>query len=176
MLFRSLIVLSILFCVKLGFSGTVVEKSIKNLDIEKVLEAEYGNNRDVNEYLYEQTEFHSITNNHGNENDFRNFVLNLNPMDYIGENASVYADYILNGGKKPSLTSEEIAEYMFNRSGYNNLTRNDFSSMVYNIGDGQTDRILSVDEWKKETGFVCRCFHPTAAGCFWTDSPCARTA
>lgn len=148
-----LIVLSILFCVKLGFSGTVVEKSIKNLDIEKVLEAECGNNRNVNEYLYEQTEFHSITNNHGNENDFRNFVLNLNPMDYIGENASVYADYILNGGKKPSLTSEEIAEYMFNRSGYNNLTRNDFSSMVYNIGDGQTDRILSVDEWKKETGF-----------------------
>lgn len=148
-----LIVLSILFCIKLGFSGTVVEKGIKSLDMEKVLEAEYDSNRDVNEYLYEQTDFYKITNKRGNENDFRNFVLNLNVNDYIGENASVYADYILNGGKKPSLTSEEIAEYMFNRSGYNNLSRNDFSSMVYNIGNGQTDKILSVDEWKNETGF-----------------------
>lgn len=148
-----LIVLSILFCIKLGFSGTVVEKGIKSLDMEKVLEAEYDSNRDVNEYLYEQTDFYNITNKRGNENDFRNFVLNLNVTDYIGENASVYADYILNGGKKPSLTSEEIAEYMFNRSGYNNLSRNDFSSMVYNIGNGQTDKILSVDEWKNETGF-----------------------
>ncbi len=148
-----LIVLSILFCTKLGFSGTVVEKGIKSLDMEKVLEAEYDSNRDVNEFLYEQTDFYNITNKRGNENDFRNFVLNLNATDYIGENVSVYADYILNGGKKPTLTSEEIAEYMFNRSDYNNLSRNDFSSMVYNIGDGQTDKALSVDEWKKETGF-----------------------
>lgn len=148
-----LIVLSILFCIKLGFSGTVIEKGIKSFDMEKVLEAEYDSNRDVNEYLYEQTDFYNITSRHGNENDFRNFVLNLNVTDYIGENASVYADYILNGGKKPTLTSEEIAEYMFNRSGYNNLNRNDFSSMIYNIGNGNTDKALSVDEWKNETGF-----------------------
>ncbi len=148
-----LTVLSLLFCTKLGFSGTVVEKGIKSLDMEKVLEAQYDRNRDVNEYLYEQTDFHNITNKRADENDFRNFVLNLNVTDYIGENASVYADYILNGGKKPALTSEEIAENLFNRSGYNNLTRKDFSSMIYNISDGQADTLLSPDEWKRETGF-----------------------
>ncbi len=148
-----LIVLSILFCTKLGLSGTVLEKGIKSLDMEKVLDAEYDSNRDVNDFLYEQTDFYSITNKRANKNDFRNFVLNLNITGYIGENVSVYADYILNGGKKPSLTGEDIAEYMFQKSGYNNLNRNDFSSIIYNIGDGQTDKILSVDEWKKETGF-----------------------
>lgn len=150
------IVLSLLFCVKLGFSGTVLEKGIKKLDTEKILEAEYDGSHDVNEYLYEQTDFYNISNHIANENDFRNFILNLDMIDFIGENSAVYADYLLNGGKKPSLTSEDIAEYMFNKSGYDNLNRRDFSTMMYNLGDGQADEFLSVDEWKNNTGFDFR--------------------
>ena len=148
-----LTLLSLLFCIKLGFSGTVLEKSIKSLDTEKILEAECDDNLDVNEYLYEKTDFYRITNKNADENDFRNFLLNLNLTDYVGENVSIYADYILNGGKKPSLTSEDVAENLFNRSGYNNLTRNDFSSMIYNLTDGEADTLLSPDEWKRKTGF-----------------------
>ncbi|MCM1505831.1 MAG: zinc-ribbon domain-containing protein [Ruminococcus flavefaciens] len=151
-----LVVLSMLFCVKLGFSGTVLEKGIKNLNAEKILESEYDGTHDVNEFLYEKTGFYNISNHTANENDFRNFILNLDMMDFIGENVSVYADYLLNSGKKPSLTSEYIAEYMFNKSGYNNLNRNDFSTMMYNLGDGQTDEFLSVDAWRSHTGFDFR--------------------
>lgn len=147
------IVLSLLFCVKLGFSGTVLEKSIKKLDTEKILEAQYDRTHDVNEFLYEKTEFYNISLHTANENDFRNFVLNLDMNDFIGENIAVYADYLLNNGKKPTLTSDDIAEYMFNKSGYNNLIRQDFSTMLYNVTDGYADDILSVDGWKKYTGF-----------------------
>lgn len=147
------IVLSLLFCIKLGFSGTVVEKNIKNLDTEKILEAEYDGNHDVNEFLYEKTGFYNISFGMANENDFRNFLLNLDMLDFIGENAAVYADYLLDSGKKPTLTSEDIAEYMFNNSVYNNLNRQDFSTMMYNLGDGQPESILSVDEWERQTGF-----------------------
>ncbi len=148
-----LIVLSLLFCIKLGFSGTVLEKSIKNLNTEKILEAEVNNNHDVNEFLYEKTNFYNISLHNANENDFRNFVINLDMNDFIGKNVAVYADYILNGGNKPSLTSDEIAEYMFNKSNYNNLIKQDFSTMISNLTNGQADEMLSVDEWKNNTGF-----------------------
>lgn len=147
------IVLSLLFCVKLGFSGTVLEKGIKKLDNEKILEAQYDSRRDVNDFLYEKTDFYNISLHTANENDFRNFVLNLDMNDFIGEKIAVYADYLLNSGKKPSLTSDDIAEYMFNKSGYNNLIRQDFSTMLYNVTDGYADDILSVDAWKRYTGF-----------------------
>lgn len=150
------IVLSLLFCVKIGFSGTVLEKSINNLDTEKILEAEYDGNHDVNEFLYEKTGFYNITFGMANENDFRNFVLNLDMTGFIGKNVAVYADYLLNTGKKPSLTSEDIAEYMFNKSGYNNLNRQDFSTMIYNVTDGHADDLLSVDGWQRQTGFDFR--------------------
>lgn len=150
------IVLSLLFCIKLGFSGTALEKNIKNLDTEKVLDAEYDGSHDVNEFLYEKTDFYNISFRTANENDFRNFVLNLDMNDFIGKNVSVYANYLLNGGNKPSLTSEDIAEYMFNKSGYNNLNRQDFSTMIYNMTDGYADDILSVDSWKRYTGFDFR--------------------
>lgn len=147
------IILSLLFCIKLGFSGTVIEKGIRKLDTEKILEAEYDSSHDVNEFLYEKTDFYNISLHTANENDFRNFVLNLDMIDFIGENASVYANYLLNSGKKPSVSSEDIAEYMFNKSGYNNLNRQDFSRMVYNLTDGYADDLLSVDAWKRYTGF-----------------------
>lgn len=147
------IVLSMLFCVKLGFSGASLEKNIKNLDTEKILEAEYDSGHDVNEFLYEKSDFYNISLRTANENDFRNFVLNLDATGFIGENIAVYADYLLNSGKKPSLTSEDIAEHMFNRSGYNNLNRQDFSKMIYNLSDGYADDVLSVDSWERYTGF-----------------------
>lgn len=150
------ILLGLLFCVKLGFSGTALEKNIKRLDTEKILEAEYDGNHDVNEFLYEKTDFYNITFRTATENDFRNFLLNLDMNDFIGKNVSVYADYLLNSGNKPSLTSEDIAEYMFNKSGYNNLNRQDFSSMIYNMTDGYADDILSVDAWERHTGFDSR--------------------
>ncbi|MCM1313934.1 MAG: zinc-ribbon domain-containing protein [Muribaculaceae bacterium] len=150
------IVLSMLFCIKLGFSGAAVEKGIKNLDMEKVLDAEYNGNYDVNEFLYNKTNFYNITFGMAGENDFRNFVLGLDIPDFIGENVRTYADYFLNGGQKPTLTGEGIAEYMFNHSDYNNLNRNDFSNMVYNLSDGQADNMFSVDSWKVRTGFDFR--------------------
>ena len=150
------IVLSMLFCIKLGFSGAAVEKGIKNLDMEKVLDAEYNGTYDVNEFLYNETNFYNITFGMAGENDFRNFVLGLDMFDFIGENARTYADYFLNGGQQPTLTGEEIAEYMFNHSGYNNLNRNDFSNMIYNLSDGQADNLLSIDSWKVRTGFDLR--------------------
>ncbi len=150
------LLLSLLFCIKLGFSGAVLEKSIKGLDNEKVLDAEYDGNHDVNDFLYEKTNFYNITFGTASENDFRNFLLNLDMKYFIAENVSVYADYLLNGGRKPTLTSENITEYMFNKSGYNNLIRQDFSSMIYNLTDGQADEILSVDSWEKHTGFDSR--------------------
>lgn len=150
------IVLSILFCIKLGFSGVAVEKGIKNLDMEKVLDAEYNGSYDVNEFLYNKTNFYNITFGMAGENDFRNFVLGLDMPDFIGENTRIYADYFLSGGRQPTLTGEDIAEYMFNHSSYNNLNRNDFSNMVYNLSDGQADNMLSVDSWKVRTGFDFR--------------------
>ncbi|MDE6677588.1 MAG: zinc ribbon domain-containing protein, partial [Ruminococcus sp.] len=111
------LLLSLLFCVKLGFSGAVLEKSIKGLDNEKVLDAEYDGNHDVNDFLYEKTNFYNITFGTASENDFRNFLLNLDMKYFIAENVSIYADYLLNGGRKPTLTSENITEYMFNKSG-----------------------------------------------------------
>lgn len=146
------ILLSLLFCIKLGFSGATLEKSIKKLDTEKILEAEYDSNHDVNEFLYEKSDFYNISLHSANENDFRNFILNLDMNSFIGENVAVYADYLLNNGKKPSLTSDKIAEYMFNKSTYNNLIKQDFSTMIYNLTDGNADEFLSVDEWKN-TGF-----------------------
>ncbi|MDE6833264.1 MAG: zinc-ribbon domain-containing protein [Ruminococcus sp.] len=151
-----LTVLSMLFCIKLGFSGASVEKGIKKIDMEKVLDAEYNNTYDVNEYLYNKTNFYNITFGMADQNDFRNFVLGLDIPDFMGENVRIYADYFLNNGQKPTITSEDIAEYMFNQSGYNNLNRYDFSDMIYNLTDGQTDNLLSLDSWKVRTSFDFR--------------------
>ncbi|MDE6797741.1 MAG: hypothetical protein K2J36_07010 [Ruminococcus sp.] len=150
------VILSMLFCIKLGFSGASVEKGIKSLDMEKVLDAEYNGTYDVNEYLYNESDFYNITFGMAGENDFRNFVLGLDIPEFTGEKVRIYADYFLNGGPQPTLTSEDIAEYMFNKSGYNNLNRYDFSNMIYNITDGQADNLLSVDSWKVRTGFDLR--------------------
>lgn len=149
-------VLSLLFCIKLGFSGAAVEKGIKNLDVEKVLDAEYNGNYDVNGYLYKETGFYNITFGVAGENDFRNFVLSLDMLDFMGENVRIYAEYFLNSGQKPTLTGEDIAEYMFNHSSYNNLNRNDFSTIIYNLTGGQADNLLSVDSWQARTGFDFR--------------------
>ncbi|MDE6034498.1 MAG: zinc ribbon domain-containing protein [Ruminococcus sp.] len=150
------IVLSMIFCIKLGFSGASVEKSIKNIDMEKVLDAEYNGTYDVTEYLYNKSNFYNITFGMAGVNDFRNFVLGLDIPEFTAEKVRIYADYFLNSGDKPILTGEDIAEYMFNQSGYNNLSRYDFSDMVYNLSDGQADNLLSVDSWKARTGFDFR--------------------
>ncbi|MDE5556638.1 MAG: zinc-ribbon domain-containing protein [Ruminococcus sp.] len=147
------IAVSLIFCIKLGFSGTVVEKRINRLDMEKVLDAEYDGNRDFNKFLYDKSGFYNISYYTANENDFRNFVLNLDILDFMGENAGIYADYFLNNGQKPTLTSGDIAEYMSARSG---LGWNEFSNMLYNLSDNKIDSILSVDSWEADTGFNFR--------------------
>lgn len=152
----TVIAVSLIFCIKLGFSGTVIEKRINRLDMEKVLDAEYDNSRDFNKFLYDKSGFYNISYQTANENDFRNFVLNLDMLDFIGENAGTYADYFLNNGKKPTLTSGDIAEYMSARAGYTGLGWYEFSNMLYNLSDNKIDSILSVDSWEADTGFDFR--------------------
>lgn len=150
-----LVVLSVLFCVKLGFSGDVLEKSFESVNIGTVLDSDtgFGNGETVNDYLYRETDFGGITAGFFGKEDFRDFILDLDINDFIAENLAVYADYLLGDGEKPNLESEEIADYMFARSDYGHLSKNDFRAMIANIGHGNTDTILSVDGWKRETGF-----------------------
>lgn len=150
------VALSLIFCIKLGFSGNAVEKGINRLDMEKVLDAEYDGNRDFNKFLYDKSGFYNISYQTAGENDFRNFVLSLDIPDFMGENAGIYADYFLNNGKKPTLTSGDIATYMSARAGFIGLGWNEFSNMLYNLTDNKIDSILSVDSWEADTGFDFR--------------------
>lgn len=147
------IAVSLIFCMKLGFSGNVIEKGINRLDMEKVLDAEYDSNRDFNKFLYDKSGFYNISYYTANENDFRNFVINLDILDFMGENAGIYADYFLNNGKKPTLTSGDVVEYISTRSGFG---WNETSNMLYNLSDNKIDSILSVDSWEADTGFNFR--------------------
>lgn len=147
------VAVSLIFCIKLGFSGNALEKSINRLDMEKVLDAEYDGSRDFNKFLYDKSGFYNISYQTASENDFRNFVLNLDILDFIGENAGTYTDYFLNNGKKPTLTSNDIITYMSNHSGFYGLGWYEFSNMLYNLSDNKIDTVLSVDTWEADTGF-----------------------
>ena len=147
------IAVSLIFCIKLGFSGNAIEKGMNRIDMEEALDAEYDGNRDFNKFLYDKSGFYNISYYMADENDFRNFMINLDIPDFMGENAGIYTDYFLNNGKKPNLTSSYIAEYMSAKSGYIGIGQNEFSNMLYNLSDNKIDSILSVDSWEADTGF-----------------------
>lgn len=146
------VAVSLIFCIKLGFSGNALEKGIKRLDMEKVLDAEYDGNRDFNKFLYDKTNFYNVSYQTAGENDFRNFVLNLDIPEFIGENAGAYTDYFLNNGEKPALSSNDIITYMSNHSGFYGLGWYEFSTMLSNLTDNKIDSLLSVDSWEADTG------------------------
>ncbi|MDE5582116.1 MAG: zinc ribbon domain-containing protein [Ruminococcus sp.] len=147
--------LSLMFCIKTGFSGDVIKKSFEKVDVETLLECDtsFRNGETVNDYLYRETDFNNITMGLADKKDFRSFILGLGLSDFTSDNLAVYADYLLNGGDKPSLTVDYMAEYMFSHSDFSHLNENDFRVMINNSTHGWADTVLSVDEWKKETGF-----------------------
>lgn len=151
------LILSFVLCIKFGASGDIVKSRIEKLDLRTVLTAEYDG-EEISNDLYKTLGFRTATDNAADETSFKEFMMNTNFLEYTGEKAKQYIDYIIGGeGSDPSVTSEDFVNDFFRNndsaareafgSSFNddtcdilvkNLDKEDFTSNMsiqeYNVG------------------------------------------
>ena len=155
-----LILLSLMFSIKLGISGDIVSNRISQLKLSTVLDSDFGG-KTVSDALYDDTAFGSLKQLSPTKSAFRSFMEKSDFLDFVGERAERYVDYILNDkGTDPSLSSDDIVNfYADNRAKLSETFGYDITTAELNAyrdavksNDKLADK-LSIKTWNSYLGF-----------------------
>ena len=114
--FISLLTLSVMFAVKLGISGDILEKRTRSMDINTVLDADY-NGKSLSDAIYNETGFGEASHGKVSKSEFRTYLSKTDLLKYAGGYIKDYTDYILIGGMSdPSLTNNDLADFFASNS------------------------------------------------------------
>ncbi len=154
-----LILLSLMFCVKLGVSGDILKKRTVNMDINTVLDADYKG-KSLSDAIYNEAGFGEASHEKVSKSDFRTYLSQTDLLPYTAEYIKEYTDYILTGeGADPSLNENDLADFFVNNSDVAN------STFKYNMQTADYNRIrsnfelkgtadnFSIDKWSDKINF-----------------------
>ena len=119
-----LVVFSIIFMVLLNtavsvrfsINGNSVQKSFNKIKINALMDAETDNGKSVVSYIYDQLD-DNLKNNYGvEEKHLRNFMEESDIQSFTAETLGKYADMVLLGKGKASLTAEDISDFVRNNA------------------------------------------------------------
>ena len=154
-----LIVLSLLFCVKLGASGDILRRRIERISMSTILDGSFDNHT-VSDNIYNNIHFDEVTNDHADRHAFREFLENADINDFIADKAADYADFIIAGqGKDPSVSVNEIVSFFQENSdasaeafGYTMMTA-DYNYLRSRMESTGIEDALSISKWSDALHF-----------------------
>ena len=154
------LLLSLILCVKFGANGNIIRGRVEKLDLRTILTAEYDG-EEISTDLYKTIGFRTATEGTADESSFKEFMLKSDFLEYAGERAESYVNYIADGkGSDPSVTSEDFVNDFFkeNRSAaketFNyDMTEESYKTIRSNLDKEDFDTTMSVREWGDKAGF-----------------------
>lgn len=155
--FFSVIILlgiTLISSIKLGLTGEKVEKQIKSMNTWAFISSEYDD-RLVSDNLFGELHMGTATKYRYGESDFRSLLGESDILDFIGERAGKYVDYILSGkGKAPSVDANDITDFIKkNAKKYDSDFAGaiDYSVIEKAIDENETLNYFDIDEIEKSS-------------------------
>lgn len=144
--FFSIIILlgiTLISSVKLGLTGEKVEKQIKSMNTWAFVSSELDD-RLVSDNLFGELYMGTATGYLYDESDFHCFLGQSDILDFIGENAGKYVNYIFSGkGKAPSVDADDITDFIRNNA--ENYSKDFAGSIDYTIVEEAIDENETLD-------------------------------
>ena len=168
-----LILLSFMFCIKMGASGKLLQKRAENMNISTVLDSTYKHKvkaeggqaskkvrMNLSDAIYNEAGFGEVTNGEVSKAEFRAYLAKTDLLKYTGEHIKEYADYILEGDKPdPSLSANDLGDFFSNNSDVadENLSyemqTSDYNKIRTRFELKDTADNFSLDKWSKAVHF-----------------------
>ncbi len=102
---------SLLFSLKLGFTGTNLHNIAKDLDKWSVINAQFDG-MSVSDNLYYEADFDKATQGNADKTEFALFLAGTDFTGFCADKLEQYVDYIIDGiGDEPTLTENDIVEF-----------------------------------------------------------------
>ena len=152
-----MILLSLMFCVKLGASGDTLKKRTAKMDINTVLDANYRG-KSLSDAIYNEAGFGEASHGQVSKSDFRIYMAKTDLLSYAGEHIKNYTDFIINGeSADPSVTTNDMVEFFSANSdadilGYE-MQVADYNRIRSNLDSKNTAKNFSIDEWSSKLHF-----------------------
>lgn len=154
-----LILLSLMFCVKLGASGDTLKKRTAKMDINTVLDANY-NGKSLSDAIYNEAGFGEASHGQVSKSDFRIYMAKTDLLSYAGEHIKNYTDFIINGeSADPSVTTDDMVEFFSSNSAVlrdvtdYEMQIADYNRIRSNLESKDTAKNFSVEEWSNKLHF-----------------------
>ena len=154
-----LVILSLMFCMKLGISGNIVKHQIERMRITSVLDGELDG-KPIYEDIYGSLAFSDMTNGSASKSDFREYLSRTNLLGFAAEKASAYTDYIMNGNiADPSVSNNDITAFFEGNSGLDKevfgyeLKIADYNKLRSQLEKNKVEESISLDQWGRMAGF-----------------------
>lgn len=154
-----MIILSLMFCMKLGISGDIVRKRIENMSFATAVDGDMQG-KTLYDDMYGALAFSDITQGKANRSEFREYLLRTDMLAFAGKKAGQYVDYMMIGDMAdPSVTASEITEVFENASGADedvfgySLQSSDYNKLRRQIEKNNLEDDLSIELWSKKAGF-----------------------
>ena len=106
-----LIAVSLLFSLKLGFTGTNLHNIAERLDKWAVINVRF-NDMTLADNLYYETDFDKASHGFADKNEFTLYLAGIDFIGFCADKLETYADYIIDGvGDEPTITENEIVDF-----------------------------------------------------------------
>ena len=154
-----LILLSIMFCMKLGISGNIVKNRVEKMSITSVLDGQLDG-KPVYDDIYGSLAFSDLTNGSASRSDFREYLAKTDLLGFAAEKAAAYTDYMMNGNiADPSVSNNDITAFFEGNSGVDKevfgyeLKIADYNKLRSQLEKNKVEENLSLDKWSRTVGF-----------------------
>ncbi len=166
-----LIILSLLFCLKIGASGRMLQKRTEKMNISTVLDSTFMNKvkvdgqdkkvkMNLSDTIYNEAGFGETTNGEVSKAEFRGYLAKTDLLKYSGKYVRDYADYILEGEKTdPSLSANDLGDFFANNDDIAHvvldydLQTSDYNMIRTRFELKDTADNFSIDKWSKKAHF-----------------------
>ena len=160
--FACTLALSLAASLRFGADGKSLEKSIRKLDADIILSAEFDGD-ELSDDIYKTLGVRGLTDGSADKENFKKYLSDSNALEYIGAKVRNYAEYFMEGkGSDPSVTSEEISSGFFGDKNNNKIAQREFGmkfgsselkKIAKNMQKNDVDENLSVKKWNDKSGF-----------------------
>ncbi|MBO5343559.1 MAG: hypothetical protein J6A57_03850 [Ruminococcus sp.] len=145
-----LTVVSLLFSLKLGFTGTNLHNIAEGLDKWSIINARL-NGMSLSDNLYYETDFDKASHGFADKTEFALYLAGTDFTGFCADKLEAYADYIIDGvGDEPTVTENEIVDFFKNNHdrgteifGYEMQTA-DYNAIRSSLAENETSEKLSV--------------------------------
>lgn len=154
-----MIIVSLMFCVRLGVSGDILKKRVEKMDINTVLNADVGE-WSLSDAIYNETGFSDAAHGLVSRSEFRSYMADTDLLSYSAKYIKDYTDYIIGGDiPDPSINSNDLAEFFVSNSETADNTlpvkmqTADYNRIRSTLESKETAKNFSIDEWSRKLNF-----------------------